>query len=173
MGALRNPRHERFALAYFATGIARRAYQQAGYSARQSDTVECAPADACASRLLKHAKVQSRLQEIAVAHAQVTEQSLLEELEQARIVAEANAQSGAMVAATMGKARITGHIVDRKEVGKPGDFEQMTESELREYIAKHMPDSNQDRQPSDRAENGEEVREPLPVATHDEPGGVQ
>jgi len=34
----------------------------------------------------------------------------------------------------MGKARITGKIIERAEVGKPGDFDNMTDSELEAVI---------------------------------------
>jgi len=70
--------------------------------------------------------------------ADVTEESLLDELEEARISAAENKQSGAMVAATMGKAKLTGLVVDRKEVGQPGDFERMNEQELRAFIAANL-----------------------------------
>jgi hypothetical protein len=32
----------------------------------------------------------------------------------------------AAVAATMGKAKVTGQVIDRAEVGNPGDFSNMT-----------------------------------------------
>ena len=66
------------------------------------------PADVNASRLLKNAKVKTRLQEIAAMAAkrnEVTEDSLIEELEQARIAAIEAQQASAAVAATMGKAK--------------------------------------------------------------------
>ena len=55
----------------------------------------------------------------------VTVDSLLQELEDARVNAVGLGQPAAMVQATMGKARITGHIVNRSEAGKPGDFAGM------------------------------------------------
>jgi len=39
-----------------------------------------------------------------------------------------------MVAATMGKAKISGNVIDRKEVGKPGAFEELTDDELQQQI---------------------------------------
>jgi hypothetical protein len=43
----------------------------------------------------------------------------------------------AAVAAT-GKAKITGQIIDRAEVGKPGEFDSMTEKELVEFIVSNI-----------------------------------
>lgn len=76
---------------------------------------------------------------MAAKRQDVTEDSLISELEEARGIAAVNGQSGAMVAATMGKARITGHIIERKETGAPGDFERMSEDELRAFIKERMP----------------------------------
>jgi hypothetical protein len=38
----------------------------------------------------------------------------------------------------MGKAKLTGQIIDRSEVGKPGEFDSMTEDELREFIVRKL-----------------------------------
>ena len=57
--------------------------------------------------------------------------SLLDELEQARKreqAAEIN-QPSAAVSATVAKAKLAGLIVDRREVGKPGEFEGMNVDE--------------------------------------------
>lgn len=68
-------------------------------------------------------KVQSRIDflssvaaEIAAENHAVTVDSILEELEEARVVAKENSQSSAMVAASMGKAKLAGLDIDRLEV---------------------------------------------------------
>ena len=71
---------------------------------------------------------------MAAKRNEVTEDSLIEELEQARIAAIEAQQASAAVAATMGKAKVCGLLVERKETGKPGDFDNMTEEELRAFI---------------------------------------
>lgn len=138
MGVLKNPRHEAFARYYVKLGVARHAYAAAGYKARMPlRPVETAPIDAAASRLLKHVKVDSRVEELRRTMAKrqdVTEDSLIEELEQARLIAAAERQTGSMVAATMGKAKLAGLLIDRKEIGDAGEFQRMSEQELREYI---------------------------------------
>jgi hypothetical protein len=44
-------------------------------------------------------------------------------------------QPGAMVAASMGRAKIAGLVIDKKEVGAAGEFDHMSNDELRAYIA--------------------------------------
>ena len=43
-------------------------------------------------------------------------------------------QPSAAVAASMGKAKLAGLIVDRSEQDKPGDFDDWTTDQLREFI---------------------------------------
>jgi hypothetical protein len=71
---------------------------------------------------------------MAAKRHEITQDSLLEELEQARQSALTNNQASAAVAASMGKAKLCGMIVERKESGKPGDFDNMTVEELRAFI---------------------------------------
>ena len=91
----------------------REAYQRAGYTPA-SDSV----ADVNASRLLRHAQVQSRVRELQAAQAQasqITAERLLAELEEARSLALSLGQAGAAVAASMGRAKLCGLLVDRRE----------------------------------------------------------
>jgi len=147
MGTLANPRHEKFARLVWAASAKdyRRAlaYLAAGYRAKLdlSDPSRSWPADQAASRLAKSVKVKARIQEIAAMAAkrhEISEDSLLEELEQARLAALENQQASAAVAATMGKAKLCGMLVERKEAGKPGDFDNMTVEELKAFIQTNL-----------------------------------
>ena len=144
-GPLRNPRHEKFAqLVWRADAKNYRrglAYQAAGYRASLDDKSKSCSADACAHRLFKNAQVQRRIREISAMAAkrnEVTEDSLIGELEQARIAALEAQQASAAVAATMGKAKVCGLLVERKETGKPGDFDNMTVEELKAFIQTNL-----------------------------------
>ena len=137
---LRNPRHEKFArLVWLADAKGYRrglAYQAAGYRAKLdlSAPEKSHSADAAAHRLFKNVQVKRRIEELATMAAkrhEITQDTLLEELEQARQSALANNQAGAAVQASMGKAKLCGMIVERKETGKPSDFDNMTIEELR------------------------------------------
>jgi|SRR6516165_7797845 hypothetical protein len=142
-GPLRNPRHEKFAqLVWQADAKNYRralAYIAAGYRAKldltRPDKAHSADTSAC--RLAKTDKVRKRILELGTMAAkrnEITQDDLLSELEQARQSALDNQQASAAVAASMGKAKLLGMIVERKESGKPGDFENMTADELRAFI---------------------------------------
>ena len=51
-------------------------------------------------------------------------------MEEARKLALKRGQPSAAVQASMGKARILGLIIDRREVGDPGAFDSKTDEEL-------------------------------------------
>lgn len=78
-----------------------------------------------ACELLKHGKVSGRIAELQAEHAQrheITIDSLVVELEAARLAAMANPRGiSAAVSAIMGKAKLLGLIVDKNEhTGKDG-----------------------------------------------------
>lgn len=111
-------KQEAFARAYVETGNASEAYRRA-YNA-ENKKQEVVAVRAC--ELLAHSKVSVMVQQLkdqaAERHA-VTVDSLVNELEEARLAAlgAENPQSAAAVAATMGKAKILGmdkQILDLK-----------------------------------------------------------
>jgi hypothetical protein len=82
---------------------------------------------------LTKSTIRGRIDELlarGAERAEVTVASLLEELEVARQLAMQKGQASAAVQATMGKAKLTGLIVDRREVGGAGDFSHLTDEEL-------------------------------------------
>ena len=58
------------------------------------------------------------------------------ELESARKIAEKAKNGSAMATATLGKAKILGLIIDRREVGDVGAFDNHTDEELLEEARK-------------------------------------
>jgi hypothetical protein len=137
MPPLSNPRHEIFVQNLFQGMKQDDAYAKAGFTKNKGN----------ASTLKNKPEIQNRLQELMNERAErvlavteqeiaVTKDSLLTELEQARQLALEDCQPGAMVMATIGKARITGRIVDRREVGEAGAFDGMTDEELVANAAK-------------------------------------
>ncbi|MGA7666443.1 MAG: hypothetical protein WBW13_16610, partial [Pseudolabrys sp.] len=65
-----------------------------------------------------------------------TREKLLAELESARKVAEKAKNGSAMAMATLGKAKILGLIIDRREVGDVGAFDGFTDEQLVEEAEK-------------------------------------
>ena len=109
MGILANPRHERFAQALFEGGTADAAYLKAGFKANRGN----------ASRLKANENILARLAELQAAAAkasEVTVQSLLGELETARVRADNAEQFSASVRAIEAKARVSGLLTQRIEV---------------------------------------------------------
>ena len=116
------PKQEAFALAYVETGNASEAYRRS-YNAEKMKPASVA---VNASKLLADAKVALRVQELqanAVQRHEITVDDLIRELEEARTAAsnQEKPQAAAMVAATLGKAKLLGMLTDKTEVtGKDG-----------------------------------------------------
>lgn len=84
------------------------AYATAGYKGDRT----------AASRLSTNVNVAQRVAELqgrAAKKAEVTLESLLNELEEARTLAMGEKQSSAAVSATMGKAKLTGLLIEKRE----------------------------------------------------------
>ena len=125
MPILRNPRHEKFATEIVAGKSAAEAYELAGYKPNYGNCI----------RLKGNERVSARVAELqhdCAVRAEVTVASVLDELEVARKLALKHRQASAAVQASMGKARILGLIIDRREVGEPGAFDSKTDEELME-----------------------------------------
>ena len=122
MPVLRNPRHEKFAQEMAKAKTATAAMAAAGYSDPRNST-----------RLTKNDEIRRRIDELkerGAARAEVSVASLLGELEEARLLALKLGQASAAAQCSMGKAKITGHIIDRREVGDAGAFDALTDEEL-------------------------------------------
>ena len=136
------PKQEHFARVYVETGNASEAYRQAYNSKKmkpESIAVE-------ASRLLQDPDISLMIDGIKEQHRRrhaVTVDDLLAELEQARsaAISAPNPQSSAAVAATMGKAKILGLLVDKAEIKSevkdttpPRPESPLSEQEVRQII---------------------------------------
>ncbi|MDV3257805.1 MAG: hypothetical protein LOX97_08515 [Sphingomonas sp.] len=130
MPALKNARHERFAQELAKGKSATDALKAAGYSDPRNST-----------RLTKKDEIRRRVDELQAKVAkkvEVTVESLSAELDEARTIAKGEKQSGAMVQATMGKAKLFGLIIDKTRHSgavavitlKPQDLDKLTADEL-------------------------------------------
>lgn len=102
------PKQEDFCRAYMETGNASEAYRKT----YKTDAMKPESVNRLAFALLQNIKITSRLEElreIAAKRHEVTVDSLLAELDEARELARELAKPEAMVSATMGKAKICGH----------------------------------------------------------------
>ncbi len=132
MPTLDNPKHEMFAQEIAKGTAIGEAYVLAGYEGENTSA-----AAASASRLLKSAKIQARVSELlnqGATRAIVSIQKVLEKLDRAYDLAEKLDQPAVMVSASMGLAKVAGLIVNKQEVGAPGDFDGMNAEQVREWI---------------------------------------
>ena len=120
MSALQSPRMERFARYYLETGNAAASYLRAGYKPSTRTSL-----DPAASKLTRSHKVKARIRELQahlVNRNRITVDSLVEELEEARLDAKTRGQPATAVSAILAKAKLAGLLVERRESGTPGEF---------------------------------------------------
>lgn len=122
VGGKLTPKQEVFVQAYIETGNASEAYRRA-YAA---DGTKPESVHRMAKELLDNLKITSRLAELqskAERRHSITVDDILRELEEARTMAatQERPQVSAMVAASMGKAKLLGLEVNKTEItGKDG-----------------------------------------------------
>ena len=115
------PKQEAFAMAYVEYGNASKAYK-AAYDVNENTNNNSISVEA--SKLKNNPKITLRileLQELAQERHSITVDSLTDELEKARKTAQEAGQASAMVAATMGKAKLHGLLTDKAEVTSPDE----------------------------------------------------
>ena len=137
MPVLSKSRHELFAQAVANGRSLDDAYSDAGFVRNRGN----------ASKLMRNTAIQSRVDELlqerakgtlqkTVTETQYTRERLLGYLEEAREIAIEKENPTGVTAATIGMARILGLIIDRREVGDVGAFDNMTDEELIAAAAK-------------------------------------
>jgi phage terminase small subunit len=127
------PKQEAFCLAYVETGNASEAYRRAYDASRMKD----ATIHVKASELLSDGKVTVRLEELRQGHAErheVTVDSLVRELDEARLLAIATKAPAAAVSATMGKGKLIGLVAEKSHVRR---VEDMSDTELHAVVRKY------------------------------------
>lgn len=115
------PKQEAFCLAYVETGNASEAYR----TAYKADKMKPNSIHVNASKLLADAKVALRVKDIQRKHVErheITVDDLIRELDEARRLALDTEAPSAAVAATMGKGKLLGLVVDRNQMaGDPNN----------------------------------------------------
>jgi hypothetical protein len=133
MPVLKNHRRELFAQLLFQGFPAVTAYENAGYKRH----------DGNACTLAKHPEVLARLEEIRgipvgtraiAARANVTPESLMDQAETILAAAMEKDQYSAAVSALKEKSVLSGHRIERREIGSPGEFDHLTDDELERVL---------------------------------------
>jgi len=134
---LKNPRHERFVREYLkvtaAGGYATEAYRRVYPNAKGSNA-----AAASAHHLLKKPKIKSRIRNMRMEikrKADITFEKILTDYQEALELARLKEEPSSIIAAAREQAKLVGLLIDRKEVGAAGDFENMENiSEILEAV---------------------------------------
>lgn len=108
------PKQESFCQKFIELGNASEAYRQS-YNCERMKT---STINSRAKELRKDGPITARIDELQAEHRERhdwTVDDAITELEEARQVAKQEAAASAMVAATMGKAKVLGLLVDKKE----------------------------------------------------------
>jgi len=144
-GPLRNARHEKFCIALSEGRSIAESYEVAGFKKNRGNS----------SRLNADERIRARVAELQAQMAvdsKVTVESICRELDEANKVAREKGQAAAMVSAATLRAKLAGLMVERVEVGNPGDFDGLTSTaaivdrELELLIEKFIPIDEKDRQ---------------------------
>jgi hypothetical protein len=126
-------KQEAFAQAYVETGIAAEAYRRAYSTGGMKETTIWRNAH----EVLKNNKVSARVQHLTKIAQKVQEEkfSITIETITSMLLADRDLardvnQTSAAVSATKALAGLHGLVIDRKEVGRPGEFSEMSDDEL-------------------------------------------
>jgi phage terminase small subunit len=136
MPVLKNARREIFAQALAEGREVQDAYVIAGFKANSGN----------ASTLKDNKDVQRRVSELlnkrankvlkkSAREAEVTRDFILDKLQKAFDLAQKVKNPSAMTMAAVGMARVTGNIIDRREIGEVGAFSDKTDEELRQIAS--------------------------------------
>ncbi len=137
MAVLSNPKHELFVQALARGKSATAAYKEAGYRGNGRTAVSNA------SRMLTNADIKDRLREltgikaaVAIEQELLSRADILRELAKVAIVPAGDewVKASDKLTACMNYAKIEGWVIERKEVGDPGEFSAMDDEGLREYL---------------------------------------
>ena len=108
------PKQEKFCQVYIETGNASEAYRQA----YNTEKMKPESVNSKGYQLLQQVQITARLDELRAEHKkrhEITVDTLVAELEEARKLAFETEKAAAAVSATMGKAKLLGLVVEKQE----------------------------------------------------------
>ena len=131
---LKNPRQERFVKEYMRCETATEAYRKVYPNA---NGFNCASAGAC--NLMRKPHVKRRIREMRMdikRKADITFEKILTDYQLALDMAKSKGEPANIIAAAREQAKLVGLLIDRKEIGAAGDFENMENiSDILEAVA--------------------------------------
>jgi phage terminase small subunit len=142
MPTLRNPKHERFAQEIANGKSISAAYKLAGFkphrgnasSLGRKQSIAERVAEILRSREQKNAKVTER----AIEKAAITKADVIGMLIEDRALARANVQTSAAIRAAELLGKELGMFIDRREQGRPGEFDGLDREELEQHLVDEL-----------------------------------
>lgn len=142
MSVLRNARQERFAQEIAAGKNATGAYRLAGYKASRAHACELAQDANVRGRveelLAERITIDRAATELAIERTGITKAAVIQMLLDDRALAHAGGHPAAAVRAAELLGKEIGMFIDRKEIKRVDEFENMTEADLRTYITEGL-----------------------------------
>lgn len=137
MPILPNARHERAVQEHIAGKSKVDAHEAAGYPRNDGNAAKVFAREDVKARI---AELQGHVAQVVVAATGLDRAAVLTELAKLALapIGDTNVMPSVKRAALVDYARIEGWVIDRKEVGKPGELDfidKMSPDELREFIA--------------------------------------
>jgi hypothetical protein len=115
---LREKRHELFLREYLINGWnGKEAYIKVYGPVKTAETQAC--------KLLKKPHVRQRFNQMVIKRADITEERILSQYQDAYDMARDQGKSADMISASTAQAKLVGLLKDRIEHGAPGEFEHM------------------------------------------------
>ena len=159
MPALTNPKHERFAQELASGKTADESYITAGYKPSRANASHLQHTHNISQRiaeiLTQREHIQAQATADAVKSVGLTKVWVIETLmenvakamqaqavrdDEGNVIGEFSYQGSVANKALELLGKEQGMFIDRKEVGRPGEFESMNADQLREYIARRAPE---------------------------------
>ena len=138
MPILQNPRHELFAQALAAGQNASQAYEHAGYKPNRGNATALKQNESISMRVSELLDEQQRVivqsTAKAIEQAAITKTDVIRMLLDDRELARKANQASAAIRADELLGKQMGMFIDRRETGRPGEFDDWSEEDLRAYI---------------------------------------
>lgn len=133
MPVLSNPKHELFAQELASGKTADEAYQNAGYAPNDGNCIRLKGNERVAARV---SELQGAIADAVVEATAIDRTVILRELGKIGLAGlnDEHVSPNVKRAALVDYAKIEGWMIERSEVGKPGDFSEMPDDELQREI---------------------------------------
>jgi len=137
MPVLANPRHEKFAQLMAEGKTATEAYDAAGYRHSRFNASKLANNPAVKERVIQ---ITTKITSQAAFSQQITKEKLIEWHNEIREEGKKNSQLSPAETAIKEISILTGHRIEKSEIGSPGQFDAMSDDQLERLLVERLAD---------------------------------